>query len=580
MKLKSLTLFFVTASSFFGQPIDEKTKLDSLFNLALGSRRAIENYVPEALDIQTGYEEIPFNKCGLRLRAEIMRSFNKFDDNQKKLLKKYYYARPSADTSIISPSGFFRIHFNLSGISSPKYNADLTPLENAQLVAIAFDSAYSFEVNYLGYLPPPSDSVNGGDGLYDVYVTNITDYGETVPEDSVGQSLWTSFIKIHYSFQGFYTQGLDAMRVTAAHEFHHAIQLGSYFDPWTRDADLFFFEITATSMEEFVFDDVNDYYAYISAYANKQQRSFTKTPFYGYDLAIWNLFLKERYDFEIIKRQWELLKTHSAIESIDLSLKERGSSFIEEYNLFGAWCYFTSHRSVAGEYFPEASFYPLFKSVNSYSVLPIEFSTSSFPAANNVFFYKTGESAINDTLVIIITSGQLNKADVYTPTADILYTLRVGASNFPDAKLIFADSSQSKPINFFSKLTAENLSEWKEIAIFNNQISNNIKTISEQSRPFPNPYKYSENINEPIYFTIGAQKCQKYNMKVFSLSGLIIADISERQVEQKQTSFGIEYALKWNPRDKSGAKLPTGIYLYVLECNENVLIGKIAIIND
>ena len=61
----------------------------------------------------------------------------------------------------------------------------------------------------------------------------------------------------------FLTKGINAARVTVAHEFHHAIQLGNYS---YRDSDLFFYELTSTSMEEFVFNSVNDYYNYLTDY--------------------------------------------------------------------------------------------------------------------------------------------------------------------------------------------------------------------------------------------------------------------------------------------------------------------------
>lgn len=63
-----------------------------------------------------------------------------------------------------------------------------------------------------------------------------------------------------YYESSYYTRGINALKVTLAHEFGHAVQLLSY-GLW--DEDIWFYEMTSIWLEEAVFDDVNDYYAYI-----------------------------------------------------------------------------------------------------------------------------------------------------------------------------------------------------------------------------------------------------------------------------------------------------------------------------
>ena len=139
------------------------------------------------------------------------------------------------------------------------------------LLLSALDSVYKFEITHLGYPLPPPDGIIGGDDKYDIYVMNIGDYGYTQPENNVGASNWTTYMVIDNDFGSqFYTHGIDAARVTVAHEFHHAVQMGNYApinpsEPY-RNADRFFYELTSTAFEEFVFDNVNDYYAYMPAY--------------------------------------------------------------------------------------------------------------------------------------------------------------------------------------------------------------------------------------------------------------------------------------------------------------------------
>lgn len=99
-------------------------------------------------------------KCGTLLAAEVKRNLKNFPPDKQKILKELF-TRPITDTSIVSPSGFFRIHYDTAGVLAPTYSV--------QELAYAFDSSYNFEVNYLGYPPPPSDLGAGGDDKYDIY---------------------------------------------------------------------------------------------------------------------------------------------------------------------------------------------------------------------------------------------------------------------------------------------------------------------------------------------------------------------------------------------------------------------------
>ncbi len=231
----------------------------------------------------------------------------------------------------------------------PSYNPNWSVEQNVAEVAEALDSVYRFEVNYLGYLSPPGDNGAGGDDKYDVYIQNQGGglYGYTEPESKIGTVNWTSFIVIDNDYVGYYSSGIDGMLVTVAHEFHHSIQVGNYSvpDPNSpyRDSDVYFYEITSTSMEEFVYDDVNDYYAYMQSYFKTrkllcQNRMVTILQF--------GIFILNRDSgFEILKQQWELIPSINAIMSINNTILNAGSSFPGEFNKFGIWTYFTNIQS-------------------------------------------------------------------------------------------------------------------------------------------------------------------------------------------------------------------------------------------
>ena len=294
MKKITLALFFLCISSLYAGDLTT-TQLDSLYNLFVSRRTT-------TITQQRVTQQEPI-KCGFGLVSSIRENLNAFSTEQQVVLRKILQ-RPAKQTSMVTPNGFFRIHYDTTGSAVPNYN-NLGLQQSLVLLAEALDSSYNFEVNFLGYPPPPSDNGEGGDNLYDIYIENLESesiYGETIPENSLGNSKYTSYMRIDNDYRGFPTKGISGAQVTVAHEFHHTIQIGNYI---LRDSDIYFYELTSTAMEDFVYTTVNDYYNYLRDYFNFPNKAFAK--YGGYELAIWNIFLKDKYGYNIIKRQWELM---------------------------------------------------------------------------------------------------------------------------------------------------------------------------------------------------------------------------------------------------------------------------------
>jgi hypothetical protein len=551
-------LFFLTivfCSSIYSQELN-RSELDSLFNLYVKIRKY--NYQFTA---QNPREDTSHIKCSFGIAAQIFTHFNEFSESQKSVLK-LLISRPSSDTSIVSPSGFFRIHFNTSGFDVPQYNVNE--------FALALDSSYNFEVNYLGYPPPPSDTIGGispalagGDGKYDVYIVSMGSYGETDFETSIGSNRYTSFMQVHYSFgSGFYTHGIDAARVTAAHEFHHSIQVGNYI---LRDNDIFFYELTSTSMEEFVFNTVNDYYGYMTDYFLHTDRTFASNN--GYNLAIWNIFLKDRFGFGIIKRQWELMRSERAIDAINSSLLEDSSSFGNELNKFGVWTYFTNYRSKPGEYFSEASNYPLVYSnpfeINNTINLP-----SVKPLSNN--FLYTVVPASQDSLYTVLTNTD------YSSGIDSLnrnYNASYSVYNYNIAGSTRLDTS------YYELLNVNDKSFWLTSVVLNGILIKQDSTIytpivNNLSYAYPNPFIYSKNTS--IYIPVGVNTPEFTEAELYIYSPSMDLIFNESLLVRTLKNFPV---LQWNPYE-IGKKLPSGIYIYVTKSGTGKTTGKLVIFND
>jgi hypothetical protein len=121
------------------------------------------------------------------------------------------------------------------------------------------------EVNRMGFRPPPSDGRHGGDGRFDVYLKDLGAqglYGYCAPEYRVPglRRVASGYCVLDDDFaRGQYgVSPMVGLRVTAAHEFFHAIQFGYDFreDPWL-------LESTAAWMEERVADGANDNRRYL-----------------------------------------------------------------------------------------------------------------------------------------------------------------------------------------------------------------------------------------------------------------------------------------------------------------------------
>ena len=149
-----------------------------------------------------------------------------------------------------------------NAVSTFDGDANGTP-DYIDTVLTTIEYVWNYEVSTMGYTAPPPDSGGGGDDRYDVYLHKIPFYGQTVPEDEIGDNpnspfvteshAFTTYLELHNNYTGFPLTGSAAIKVTAAHEFYHAIQIGydKYESNWMIEA-------TATWSEDEVYDDIND----------------------------------------------------------------------------------------------------------------------------------------------------------------------------------------------------------------------------------------------------------------------------------------------------------------------------------
>lgn len=549
----------------FPQVNYDKNFLDSIFTEYINLKDILRNKDNSNLQV----DRTENSKCGLFLINFVKQNIELFTAQQQQLFKTLS-GRPSLPLSIVSPSGKFRIHYDTTLISKPKYISSMNIEENLSLAAVAIDSAYNFEVNYLGYPPPPSDLVGsippdtvGGDGLYDIYIRELGGgiYGYTESEYDLGGQKYTSFIVVDNDYAGYYSTGINGARVTLAHEFHHSIQMGNYI---LRFEDTFFYEITSTSMEEFVYDDVNDYYAYMSSYFQNPQKAFAEND--GYNLAIWNLYLKENFGFNILKRQWELMPSQRAMNAINTSIMDAGSSFKHELNNFGVWTFYTKYRAIAGKYFEEAAFYPLVRPLSTIAFSsPVEIVTINSKATANNFIRFTNQLN-EDTLFVLITNADVQAAlNNMSQTDSFAYYLY----DYPESGTNKIDS------NYYSTFTTKNPYLWS-VSEITDTIIILIEPQIKTDFPYPMPFsykKYSEN--QPINIPISAVNNNNVGLYIFSTAMELVYSNDDMQRDNQNKNV-----VKWKVKDNQGRKLASGVYIYVIKSGDNIEKGKLVILHD
>ena len=556
MNRKILIFFILTLTlSVYSQDL-KREQIDSLFNLYV---KIHNNSLPGPIQIPV--EDILHGKCSFGTAAEVFLHFNEFTDAQQKILKELT-TRPVTDTSIVSPSGFFRVHYNTGGPYVPQYDV--------YEFAKALDSAYNFEVNYLGYPPPPSDTVGGispaeagGDGRYDVYIVGMNDYGETDFETQLSQSplRYTTFMQVHYSFgSGFFTHGINAARVTAAHEFHHSIQVGNYI---FRAADLFFYELTSTSMEEFVYDSVNDYYGYMPDYFDNTDLAFASNN--GYDLAIWNIYMKDKFGFDIIKKQWETMPDARAISAINSSLFDEGTSFGKELDRFGIWTFYTNYRAKPGEYFEEAANYPLIHpvSVIQMNTSSVNVTVNAHPTSNSfIYFIIPAES---DTLTVLVTNSDYNKG---IDSIQSLSPFQYYVYNYNEP------GSQQLTDKYYSKLITGQPTFWASSEFINGFLIREGE-IPEQlaDYAFPNPFRYGKN--SYVYFPVNGGGGSEADLNIYTPAMELVYSVT-KPFDYIQG----QKVMKWNGLDNKNSRVPSGIYIFITDSGNKKKVGKLVIFNE
>lgn len=503
-------------------------------------------------------------KSGFRYALQVSYFGNYLNQS---LLSRYLekvQERPDREKSLTTPSGHFVLHWDESG-------SDHVPLmdisgngvpDYIDSAAVIFDHVWQIEIDLLGFQAPLSE-----DGKpvahYDIYFSNLKKYGWygiTQPEKAfeIGSELkYTSYIEIDCNFDSLYfnTAGLAGVRVTAAHEFNHAIQLcyNNHPDEDYFAGDLFFYEMTSTCMEEIVYPGINDYYQYLPLIFDEVSNSpfdrYGSDDTYPYGNALYLLMLSKQYGARICPEIWQEIKSYPVLPALERVLNRKGVSWLESLSEYGVWLYYTGNRTRGDNYFTDARVY------GQVTVEPDD--TYDY---RHLFEIK---KEITQNAVCY-----LNITNVASP--ELQMGIRANDANRQGFHLL--QRSAASPLYPANKQISLQISEPDTICLVLTNAINSSSTFAVTQEKidiridvYPNPLIVKSGTANLSFLNLPANAV----VTIYSILG---TKITKLKPEHDRPVF------YWNLRNDRGISVASGVYLYHVEGEKITKSGKFIII--
>lgn len=538
-------------------------------------RQALQQKVKQFLGVDT---LAPEHRRGFMYELTIRAMYEQLSPDLKKVAdQEITLQEPVRQFSVLSPSGHFHLNYDLTGVHAVPA-ADISGNGIPDFVdsaATYLDHVWQVEIEELGFQPPLN--ILGEPVLYlNIYFTNFLSqgyrgfYGSTELYEEIaslpGQN-YASYIELHHNFEedALYTKGLDGLRVTCAHEFNHAVQVGYrvWFDNF-QITDRYFFEMTSTWLEEYVYADVNDYFQYLPGlFSNIQSIAITINNFpYMYANGIFLFMLSTRYEPEIVVDIWEQIREEKAINAMQTVLKKRGSSFEEELNEYGKWMYFTGTRSIPDLFFHEGSAYPEVK-ISPAAFYNASKNVSAEIAVKNKTFYYVQADSVNSLR-------SLAKIDAFRNNGQ----LRINYFNDLDyfSNSVPAGDNKNIVLNFIPQDLTFVLSNARDSSVTVNFTLNTDTTIVPDPDTLRTRVAFGPN---PAVINDGFSK-HFYN--VAPGSKIYIMDLNQRPVRTLKNDLNVDAIVQWDMRDNDGRYVSSGVYFFIVTQGSRRQTGKIAVV--
>jgi hypothetical protein len=564
--------------------------------------------------------ELPPIKCGTPAFVALA-GYNHLNSETKAPLQN---DRPSQLPDSYGTSHFI-IHYTTTGPDSV-YGSGIDSIPGIPLyvtrVSDVFEHVWSIEIDSLGYQHPPADFGNGGDSRYDVYLTNLGFgfYGFTAPESTMlrnGVFVASSFIEIENDFAEspvYRTHPLDAVKVTAAHEFFHSIQLSydefeeeigdphnpATYKPWWPEA-------SSTWMETVVYNSIKDYLSYLPYFYRYMWMGLGAfsagggaEAFHPYASCVWPIYMTTRFgDLDLMRQIWQIcgqVAGYNTFSATNTVLGNHGSNISSAFLEFETWNFQTGSRAdtintyIDGRRFPSADttlYIADLRTLSPYSIPQVSHPPQQF-ATNYIIINSPG--AIGG--VIANFNGQNMPSDQGWHVA--LFGFRTNDSRWADIQV--------------NSSTGDGAGAWPEWNLYREVVlvptvsglTPNASTFNYTgiltydptltgsdgvpgfgvSQAYPSPYLISSgNLLTIPYSLDDFYSKTDLKMFIYDASGGLVREIPGEYF--LFTDPGSYYrGIQWDGKNSGGDFVASGIYIILFKAGSNTATGKIVVVNS
>lgn len=471
-------------------------------------------------------------------------------------------------TSIVSPSGRFRIYYDTTGVDEAAMLAgDTLRLPNsahdyALAVALVFDSVYQAEVTDIGFDAPPFEETLT---KYEIFVLELPGslYGQTLfnlplPSSGTVRPTYASHVEIDNDFLEFETRGLNGIRVTAAHEFHHMVQLGTY-GLWMTDQ--WMHEMSSTYFEEALYPQVNDYFQYVRTFMRNTDRAMWIWGKDGYELVLWPLFLQHKYDRTIMRDFWIRMRQVEPITAMRDVIQSRGGDLGADLCAWANANFFTGYRAakLTPPVYDDAPGLARAQILANQELVGESAKVNGSLAPTGAVYVRVFRGI--DTVSFVVANTSVSAAIARNP-AGVAFELEVRALGWDNSYAPLGNGWAYR----FTVVEAN--------ALCLGVLEGGSSSAAERDLPFPNPFNPNEfsRIQFPLPRSITVNRADLY---VFSASMNLVAR-REGQAIELNDDFGA--FVGFDARTESGVSLPSGVYFYIIKYGSASKTGKFAVV--
>ncbi|MCJ7497491.1 MAG: T9SS type A sorting domain-containing protein [candidate division Zixibacteria bacterium] len=367
-------------------------------------------------------------------------------------------------------------------------------------------------------------------------------------------------------------------------------------------------EMSATWMEDQVFDNINDYIYYLSGLSsifNKPWLSLRNFDgLHPYSACIWPIFLGERFnDINIVKNIWSVCAQFpgdNVLSATDTILKGiYNSSLNDAFREFTVWNYFTGDRAnpslfgfySEGESFPKVKETDIHDTLSIYPIIDSSF-TSQLPenlGANYIVFQPITDSLGGLRIYFEGNTGagwdaslidyMSNDQPFEDTTIDLSPDSGMGVvfdwARFSEISMVIARGDTISSGNFKYNYTAE-----FDTSLFHGFIPPSADKIYQN---FPNPFIITD-ASSTTKFPMLLRNPTNVELFIFTTSGeLVWKHRWQNKIGDYTTAVftAPEFIpFKWDGRNMNGEYVASGIYIYRIVTNNTSATKKLVVINQ